>query len=63
MFEEIRPASGTGSANARWFHELADESLAGSSAVDDSALGWFPAGAGYPARALVIPGQRRPGEY
>ena len=63
MFEEYAPASGTGSANVRWFHELADDSLVGSSTTDGSALGWFPAGAGYPARAMVIPGQRRPGEY
>jgi hypothetical protein len=60
MFEEFRPASGTGSANVRWFHELADETGIASSTTEDGALGWFPAGGGYPARALVIPGQRRP---
>ena len=46
----------TGSANVRWFHELVAE----SSTVDGGALGWFPAGDGFPRRALVIPGQRLP---
>lgn len=55
MFEEFRAVS-TGSANVRWFHELVDE----PSTQEDGALGWFPAGAGFPKRALVIPGQRRP---
>jgi hypothetical protein len=55
MFEEFRGVS-TGSASVRWFHELVDE----SSTRDDRALGWFPAGDGFPRRALVIPGQRRP---
>jgi hypothetical protein len=59
MFEEFRPASSTGSANVRWFDDLVDET-----STKDGALGWFPAGDGHPRRALVIPGQRRPGaEY
>ena len=61
MFEEFRPVSSMGSANVRWFHELADESP--ESTVDGAALGWFPAGNGHPRRALVIPGQRRSAEY
>ena len=56
MFEEFRPVSGTGSADVRWFHELADD----TSTTDNAAFGWFPAGDGYPQRALVIPGPRRP---
>jgi hypothetical protein len=59
MFEEFRPVSSTGSANVRWFDELVDESAAMNGAAD-GALGWFPAGDGYPRRALMIPGQRRP---
>ncbi|HEY2697826.1 MAG TPA: hypothetical protein VGJ45_20365 [Pseudonocardiaceae bacterium] len=55
MFEEFRGVS-TGSANVRWFDELVDD----TSTVDGGALGWFPAGDGFPRRALVIPGQRRP---
>ena len=55
MFEEFRPVSSTGSANVRWFDELVDESV-----PVEGALGWFPAGDGYPRRALMIPGQRRP---
>ncbi|HEX3778107.1 MAG TPA: hypothetical protein VHX38_00430 [Pseudonocardiaceae bacterium] len=68
MFEEFRPASSTGSPHVRWFHELVDESATASSTkdhfaddlADDGALGWFPASGGFPARALVIPGPRRP---
>ncbi|HEY4023479.1 MAG TPA: hypothetical protein VGM75_32685 [Pseudonocardiaceae bacterium] len=56
MFEEFRPASRTGAANVRWFDELVEQ----ESTVDGGALGWFPAGSGFPRRALVIPGQRRP---
>jgi hypothetical protein len=56
FFEEFRPVSSTGSADVRWFDELADD----QSTMDNGALGWFPAGGGFPRRALVIPGPRRP---
>jgi hypothetical protein len=65
MFEEFRPVAGMGSANVRWFHELADESPESTAdvTVNGGALGWFPAGDGHPRRALVIPGQRQGAEY
>ncbi len=60
MFEDFRPASSTGSANVRWFHELMDV----ESTVDGGALGWFPAERGHPRRPVAIPGQHCPvGEY